>query len=67
MAANSIARLHVNLNDVEPTVQHRVEVPLAIRGKRPFTIESGDILPRMWLLAQSINSKDEQIEDVRTD
>ncbi len=34
MTANSIARLHVTLNDVKPTVQRRVEVPLAIRLDR---------------------------------
>ncbi len=34
MTANSIARLHVTLNDVKPPVQRRVEVPLAIRLDR---------------------------------
>jgi hypothetical protein len=34
MTANSIARLHVTLNDVKPSVQRRVEVPLAIRLDR---------------------------------
>jgi len=31
MTANSIARLHVTPGDVKPTVQRRLEVPLAIR------------------------------------
>ncbi len=34
MIANSIARLHVTLDDVKPTVQRRVEVPLTIRLDR---------------------------------
>jgi len=34
MTANSIARLKVTLNDVKPSVQRRVEVPLAIRLDR---------------------------------
>ncbi len=34
MTANSIARLKVTLDDVKPTVQRRVEVPLAIRLDR---------------------------------
>jgi len=34
MTANSIARLKVTLNDVKPSVQRRLEVPLAIRLDR---------------------------------
>ncbi len=34
MTANSIARLKVTLDDVKPTVQRRVEVPLTIRLDR---------------------------------
>jgi hypothetical protein len=34
MTATRIARLHVTLNDVKPSVQRRVEVPLAIRLDR---------------------------------
>ncbi len=34
MTATSIARLHVTLDDVKPTVQRRVEVPLTIRLDR---------------------------------
>jgi hypothetical protein len=34
MTANSIALLKVTLDDIEPTVQRRVEVPLAIRLDR---------------------------------
>src|SRR3978361_2091080 len=34
MTATRIARLHVTLDDVKPSVQRRVEVPLAIRLDR---------------------------------